>query len=64
MRERHIGTFRVGAFYNQLRGGMAGGGKEQLVLHLGEKKLGFLFRDAVIRGECKEVADFLIEALL
>ena len=61
--ERHVRTVRVGAFHDQLGGGLAGGGEEQLVLHLGEKNVGFFFRDAVVRAQGKEVADFLIKAL-
>lgn len=61
--EGHVGLVRIGAGDDQLGGGLAGGGVEELVLHLGEEEGGFVLAGLVVAAEGEEVADFLVEAL-
>src|SRR6218665_1089232 len=46
VRERRIRSLRVGALHDQLGGGTPGGRKKELVLPLGKKKMGVVFRSA------------------
>ncbi len=62
--ERHVRGFGVGAGNDDLGGGLAGDGEQQLVLGFGEEELGGTVVGTVVGTEGEEVAHLLVEALL
>ena len=62
--ERHVGGVGVGTGDDDLGGGLAGNGKQQLVLGFGKEELGGTVVGPIVGTEREKVAHLLVKALL